>query len=324
MPPRQAHPASNRRSTAPCTRRVAWALLAFLEHVRVVGASTSARRPCLGAERGGRRARPGLRCGTLFVCTLALASLVGVAGLGQAAPPRSLPADALAQNTQARQSTEPPSQSGAGSGGRRSARPQAPRRSRPPARRARPAPPPARRSASCPTRRPGQERPDSGFQWGLRAGIGSGLWSGTTGDYETETFLLGAAVRLPLGPLTIEGNALWHRAQTETRHAEAVTSRLALPILVKVGIPLAGERVVLGLGLGLEPRWLLASDGAHAALGSGPASSTLHLPIAVGVDVDLILGTLNLELRYAHQLEGELERGEARQHELMLLAGVFF
>ncbi|MCA9547858.1 MAG: hypothetical protein KC613_25815 [Myxococcales bacterium] len=164
-----------------------------------------------------------------------------------------------------------------------------------------------------------------GLEWGVRGGTGTAMWTDSSIEPEVSPFTVGPAVRLGLGVISLEADALWHRAEwAGPTGVHTTVDRVALPVLAKLDFPMVPGVVSLGFGAGIEPRWLVGAEAAGQDVGGSFADQTLFLPVAAGVDLDLQVATANLEIRYAHQLEPEGAVGQARKHELMLMMGLFF
>ncbi len=108
-------------------------------------------------------------------------------------------------------------------------------------------------------------------------------------------------------------------------------ARLAVPVLVRVGLPLIPLLLKLSAGGGLEPRFLLgaSSDDNDAFDDDAFEAVVLYLPVVLGVDIDLSVTELRLEARFEVQLTNHLSSAhqnpdDQRIHEGMLFAGVFF
>ncbi len=188
-----------------------------------------------------------------------------------------------------------------------------------------------------------------GLSYGVRAGAGLAFVNedaGRLGGPDTTPddlvslsapFAVGLGINLDLALLDIEVDALyWHHAYSYDFPApfgsqDGTEGRLALPVLVRVGIPLVP---LLSLGAGLEPRFLISAD-SDIPLGKGKEyedtfeAMVLYLPILLGVDLDLSVIELRVEARFELQLTNHLSSDvknpdDQRIHEGMLFAGVFF
>jgi len=177
-----------------------------------------------------------------------------------------------------------------------------------------------------------------GLSYGVRAGAGLAFPNddAVPGDDASVTpFAAGLGINLDLALIDIEVDALyWHRSITyETTEAmktvekEASEGRLALPVLVRVGIPLVP---LLSVGAGIEPRFLLSAEANDTDVSDNFESMALYVPILLAVDLDLSILELRVDLRYEFKLTNFLATSDddandnARMHELMLFAGLFF
>ncbi len=163
-----------------------------------------------------------------------------------------------------------------------------------------------------------------GLEWGIRGGIGSAVWADSAIEPDASPFTVGPALRLGLGVISVEADALWHRTTWQVQGTDTAVDRFALPVLAKAEFPLVPGLISFGVGAGLEPRWLLSAEAGGQDVSGSFADQTLFLPVAAGLDLDLQVATANVEVRYAHQLEPEAAVGDTRKHELMVMFGLFF
>lgn len=161
-------------------------------------------------------------------------------------------------------------------------------------------------------------------RFGVRIGTGTSFFvSDEDPQFEPEVapFALGAAYLIDLALLSIEIDALWWRNTTTLGDYTAVDDHLAIPILGKISLPVIPALLSLNLGLGLEPRFLLASPKDAR----GYNDYVMYLPVVAGADFDLQILKAGLELRYEHQLTETYDgQGDDRLHQLMIFGGVFF
>lgn len=161
-------------------------------------------------------------------------------------------------------------------------------------------------------------------RFGVRVGTGTSFFV-SDDDYPTEPevapFAIGAAYVLDLALIAVEIDALWWRNTTTLGDYTAVDDHLAIPIIGKLSLPVIPALLSLNVGLGLEPRFLLA----------GPKDAdnyndyVMYLPVVAGADFDLQVIQAGVEIRYEHQLTETYDgQGDDRLHQLMFFGGVFF
>lgn len=139
-------------------------------------------------------------------------------------------------------------------------------------------------------------------------------------DPEIMPFALGIAYVYDLVLLAIEVDALWWRNSADFGGSDATEDRLAIPVIAKITLPLVPTLLGLDLGLGLEPRFHLASDPEN----DDAAAMVMYLPVVVGANLSLAGLGVGLEARYEHQLTESTEDQDDRVHQLMFFGGVMF
>jgi hypothetical protein len=165
-----------------------------------------------------------------------------------------------------------------------------------------------------------------GLEYGLRIASGSGFDRDDKLGQDTSIFpfAIGPAIKFKAPVLQLEVNALYWQTTIENDIAETVDTELAIPIIARLSLPIVPLVLDLQLGAGIEPRIHLGTtvDGSDF---DGPDRETvMYLPVSVAGDVNLGVATLNLEIRYEHQLTERVKGDEQRIDYLTFFGGVFF
>ena len=165
-------------------------------------------------------------------------------------------------------------------------------------------------------------------RFGVRVGGGTSFYNDNSptapaDEPDRSLFAIGPAYRVDLVRFGFEADALYwtHRFRAgDDKHMER---RLALPLIGKLDVsPFA--LLKLELGVGLEPRFLLASDSKIA--GADVEVAVLYLPVTLSAAINVFRLEMNLEARYEHQMTDHIveDGDEIRHPHLMVFFGLLY
>lgn len=168
-----------------------------------------------------------------------------------------------------------------------------------------------------------------GGSFGARVGTGVAFDDNFTGDdLNPQPFAAGLGYKLDLVLLEVEADALYHRTTTDY----FTMSQLSFPIIGKFSFPVIPALLSLSAGAGINPRVNLSTSDDDTTDSDVPGkvtdldleSTTMYLPFMIGAQINLAIITLNIEIRYEHQLSRLIKDSDAKINDLMFMGGVFF